>query len=244
MKAAVDVESFRNETLLFFTSHQTQRVDQPQVRFRPAIADNWKLEEECEQRLKNGQYLNESENDKERFVSSNDHNLPEEHEDDQEGNDDELWDWKHDEGVEQVHAVGNREAEHVLSAEVRVMQLDLSLIVQTRQYGQSLTRLFSLIAQNNDHDWAEHYLQNVYGQSYARLVSEDAQKLPHIGALIELGRVSVVFDNHDQLENEQGNRDNEHEAAEEPLELDVCLIVAQHQWQDPKEHCDHIDQRG
>jgi len=43
--------------------------------------------------------------------------------------------------------------------------------------------------------------------------------------LVELGWVLLVLDDHDELEDEEGQRDNDHQAAEEPLEFDVGLIV-------------------
>lgn len=122
------------------------------------------------------------------------------------------------------------------------MQLDLSLIVQTRQYSQSLSSLIFLVSENENECCADYHLENVDCQGHTWPVTKHAQELPHFISIIKLGRIFVILDDHDQLENKQRQRAYQHQTAQEPLELYVGLIVAQDERKDTQEHRNHVDQ--
>ena len=104
------------------------------------------------------------------------------------------------------------------------MQLDIGLIVKALQDRQTLDRLLSLLVQMPDHDCTDEHLKAVYGQSEPGMLPKDAQKAPFFFIVIEFGRILIVLDDHDKLENEKRERDQDHQDAEEVLEFDVGLV--------------------
>ena len=78
--------------------------------------------------------------------------LPEEHNADENHDDEQLGEREHDEAIDEVHKVGNREDKVVFTPEERVMQFDLRLEVLDRDHVgfHALSCLISLVRQVPD----------------------------------------------------------------------------------------------
>ena len=111
-------------------------------------------------------------------------------------------------------------------AEVWVVEFDRSLENESVDDCQSLGCLFSLVVEVENQNPANANLEDVYDKSSPRLVTEDAKEFPHFALVVELGRVSVELDYHNELEDEKRKCHDYHQAAKELLKLDVCLVYA------------------
>ena len=157
-----------------FHTREPQDVKGAHDLISPLCVHDGQLDAEASQDLGDQEHLHHANYDEQGLAAGLHKGLPGEHEEDHQHDHRQLGDAQQYKGVEQEDEQRSRQQELPLSAEVRVVQLDLRLELQPRQESGSLARLLDLIAVVPDKHGADHDLHDVDDYRDAGLVREDS----------------------------------------------------------------------
>ena len=219
-----------------FHAGEPQDVQGAHDLISPLSVHDGQLNAEASQDLGDQEHLHHADYDEQGLAAGQHEGFPGEHQEDHQHDHRQLGDAQQHEGVEQEDEQRSRQQELPLSAEVRVVQLDLRLELQPRQESGSLARLLDLIAVVPDKHGADDDLRDVDDYRDAGLVREDSQEFPQLGLLVKLRWVLLVLVGDGALPDGKRHGHDDHQDAEEPLEFYVGLVCAQDQWQYAEEH--------